>query len=469
MIDPVRKRRPRFSMARWPEAIRTAFLAAFGAPATPNDRRLARSYDRWLEAAAAEGLPPDVATQELWRRRSAGLPTPDANAMRAAVAAVHDAHVVLFARETPTRVRLDARVKLARLVARRLAEWPGPWREAGVPLLAVDPDGLLDGRLVAAWSPATVKLRVWALTRLLRHAAGAGLAVDVTPSVVKSWLAREQERVKRQETRITYAVITLGAAAALAPHLMPGRDWRWLTAAAEGLKKVGKGAPSRNESRLASALELLLVGRALFADACTRLAAATGRRQRTKALRQARAGLAICLLVWTPIRLGSLVGLDLDRHFDAALTRLRLEADETKEGAADEREIAPELRAMLMRYIENFRPITAAAACRTLFVSERTGGPMDADRLSGDVTTACKAMLGRPVNVHAFRHAVATYIASEAPTEVPLATTVLNHASDKTTKAYNRRADQMVASRTLAAARAAAARKVVARPARTST
>lgn len=466
MSNSVRPRRARFDLTRWPENARAAFLATFGPPVTSNDRRRVRGYDRWLEAAAAEGVSVDEVTQDLWRRRSGDLSKADADAMRAAVAAMHDAYLVLFARAEPTRAPLDERTRLARFIQRRLAEWPVPWRDAAAPLLTVDPDGLLDGRLVAASSPATVKLRVWALTRLLRHAAAEGLAPDLTPSGVRSWLTCEQARVASGKRRITYPAITLGAAATLAPQLMPARDWRWLAAAARGLKKLAKGAPSRNESRLASAPELRLAGQALFADAEKRLAVATGRRQRTKALRQARAGLAITLLVSSPVRLGTLARLDLDQHFDPTLTRLRLEAHETKEGAADEREIAGELRKMLICYIEKFRPIAAAASCRTLFVSERTGGAMDADRMSDDVTTACTVLLGRPVNVQAFRHAVATYITSNAPAEAALATVVLNHSSDATTQVYKRRADQLVASRTLRTARNAAARKVGVRPAR---
>ena len=466
MNDPAKpQRRARVDIARWPEQPRAAFLAAFGPPVTQNDSRRVRGYDRWLEAAAAEGLSVDEVTQELWRRRSVGLSKADADAMRAAVAAVHDAHLVLFARATPTRAPLDVRAKLVLLVERRLAEWPTIWRDAAAPLLAVDPDGLTDGQLVAAWSPATVKLRVWALTRLFRHAAEVGMTVDVTPSVVRSWLTCQQARVTHGKCSVTYPAITLDAAATLAPHLLPARDWRWLRTAADGLAKLAEGASSRNEARLASAPELGLVGKALFADAEKRLAAATRRRQRTKALRQARAGLAITLLVSSPIRLGTLAQLGLDQHVDAAFTRLRLEAHETKDGNADEREIDPDLRAMLLRYIMVFRPITAAASCRALFVSERTGGPMDPDRLSGDITTACTAMLGRPVNVQAFRHAVATYIQSEAPAEAPLASVILNHSRTATTQVYKRRADQLAASRTLAAARRAAAQKVGARPA----
>ena len=467
MNDPAKpQRRARVDIGRWPEQARAAFLAAFGPPVTSNDRRRVRGYDCWLEAAAAEGMSFSEVTLDLWRRRSLGLSKADADAMRAAVAALHDAHLVLFARATPTREPMDERTKLARLVERRLAEWPTVWRDAAAPLLAVDPDGLLDGRLIHGSSPETVKLRVWALTRLFRHAADVGMAVDVTPSVVRSWLKCQQARAKNGKISITYPAITLDAAATLAPHLLPRRDWRWLRTAADGLVKLVEGAPSRNESRLASAPELLLVGEALFADAEKRLSAATKRRQRTKAVRQARAGLAIILLVSSPIRLGTLAHLDLDLHFDAAFTRLRLEAHETKDGKADERDIAPKLRAILLRYITVLRPITAAASCRALFVSERTGGPMDADRLSGDVTTACTAMLGRPVNVHAFRHAVATFIQAEAPAEAGLASVMLNHGSASTTQVYNRRAEQLVASRTLAAARGGAARKVGVKPER---
>lgn len=103
MINSVRERRAQFQMADWPEAARAAVLAAFGAPATSNDRRRARGYDRWLTAAAAEGVPADLVSAEIWRRRSEGLSKADADAMRAAVAALPDAHLALFARATPTR------------------------------------------------------------------------------------------------------------------------------------------------------------------------------------------------------------------------------------------------------------------------------------------------------------------------------------------------------------------------------
>jgi len=104
MIDPTeRKRRDRFDIAHWPEQARAAFLAAFGAPATSYDRRRARGYERWLEAAAAEGLPPYQVSAELWRRRSEGLSTSDADAMRAVLAALHDAQTSLSEEEQGSR------------------------------------------------------------------------------------------------------------------------------------------------------------------------------------------------------------------------------------------------------------------------------------------------------------------------------------------------------------------------------
>jgi len=473
MIDPTeRKRRDRFDIAHWPEQARAAFLAAFGAPATSYDRRRARGYERWLEAAAAEGAPVGAVTAALWRRRAAGLSAADADAMRAVVATLHDAHGALYARAQPTREKCDARAKLAGLVARRLAEWPASWREAAAPLLHVDPDWVLDGRLVAAWAPSSLSRRVWSLSWLLRHAAEHGVDVDVTPSVVRAWLAHEQARAQRGEIRIASAAFTLDAATALAAQVMPERDWRWLRAAAKGLKQLARGAPSRNEARLQSAPELYLAGVSLFADAEAQLAAAKGRRARTKALRLGRAALSISMLASVPIRLGTFAGLDLEIHFDPGLTRLDLTPQETKEGAQDKREIPPELRAMLLRYVQAFRPIAAAASCSALFVSERTGGPMDRDRLGCDIRVACKAIFGAPVNTHAIRHAVATYIASTAPQEIDLASVILNHASAATTQVYRRRADQLAASRALLAARDAQAKaagaQTRARPARPS-
>lgn len=154
-----------------------------------------------------------------------------------------------------------------------------------------------------------------------------------------------------------------------------------------------------------------------------------------------------------PIRLGAFAALDIETHFDPGLARLHLNPEATKEGAEDGREVPPEVRAMLLRYVQAFRSIAAAASCSALWVSERTGGPMDRDRLAGDIRAACKVVFGAPVNVQAFRHAVATYIASTTPKETDLASVIPNHASAATTQIYRRRADQVAASRALSAAR----------------
>jgi integrase len=65
--------------------------------------------------------------------------------------------------------------------------------------------------------------------------------------------------------------------------------------------------------------------------------------------------------------------------------------------------------------------------------------------------TALEWVLGFPVSPHDFRDAAATLVVEEAPGRFRLATIVLDHQSGAMTRNYTEQANQIVASRELAA------------------
>lgn len=367
--------------------------------------------------------------------------------MRAVLAELYGASAELYPRLAP-KVGRCPREKLRADLGAALARWPIAWRERGAQLLHVDDDPLFDGRLVKSWASSTVVVTARALARLFDNARGAGLEPDVSRAVLRGYLKKAQQRVACGELSVNTVAITLQAAYSLASVLFPEREWLWLRDAERGMKGLAKKAPTRNASRAHPAPELYLVGCALFAEATARLAQAGARRERTRAYRLARVGLAVVLLIAMPVRIGALAGLRIGEHIDADFGRLRLAAKETKERRADEREIPEPVRA-LMKAFMTFRAPIAARPETCLFVSERSGGPMTSGALSREIVTALKNALGRPINPHAFRHSAAGFIVSEAPAEAALASTVLNHSSPSMTRRYQTAADQIVAGRAL--------------------
>lgn len=432
------------------------FLACFGEPQAAQQRRLARAFDVWLSACAAEKADPSEVSHAAWLRRSRHLNRDDRNAMRAVLGRIYRAEEKLYSRREPKRGR-SARDRLAADITRALARWPEVWRARAEPLLAVDEDPVFDGRLVAAWSPTTLVVTARSLGGLFDAARSLGLDPDINRSVVRAYLAQGQQRAVAGEIRVASVAVVLRCAASIAPIVFPERDWTWLREAERGMKRLAEKSLTRNAARAMPAPELYLAGRALLAEAASRLQTARGRRDRTKAFRLARAGIATVLLITTPVRISALTLLRLGEHLDAAFRRLKLNMGETKEGRADERELPKEVRELLKQFM-TFRAEIAARSETHLFVSERSGGPITSRALSRDVVSALKGLFGQPVNPHAFRHSAATYIVTQAPAEADLAATILNHSSPTMTRRYRAAARQIVAGKGLRAAHEIASR-----------
>lgn len=164
--------------AEWPADLRQrvekARLTAHQRP------RIEQGLGRWLLAAREEGRPADEVTQDLWLARSTGLRQELRNAMRQALAlAFPGSKEALYATQRAPAIRRNPRDDLVQVIRRNLGRFPAAWRAAAEPLMTVDPDGIADGLLIQAWSPATIKRRLEAAALHFDACREAGLAAGV--------------------------------------------------------------------------------------------------------------------------------------------------------------------------------------------------------------------------------------------------------------------------------------------------
>ena len=214
------------------------------------------------------------------------------------------------------------------------------------------------------------------------------------------------------------------------------------------LKKQAALQPSRNDGRLVDLAELRLAAQSCSDVALRHHVADPGFRSRTSANKLARTGLALSLLVNSPIRLESLATLDLKNNFDPDLTTLYLSARETKDKKRDQRMLPSDMRRTLQDYVAHHRATVAPTLETALFVGNR-GRPVAPGYLSRSIGDQCLRLFGRRVTPQVIRNIVAGFIVSQAPEQAALASEVLNHAQAATTETYRASALQVEASRKL--------------------
>ena len=435
----------------WPPALRTRFEAVFASASRHQRPRLEQGFGRWLKAAEADDLPPGMVTPALVEARTEGLRLEVAGAIRQAVQGVFPKAQVF----TPWAKGSDesARDRLARRIERHAHRLPIDWRREGERKLHIDPEGLEDGILIQAWAPATVEGVLSAAWRFFDFCRDRGLPEAVTVQTVRAWLDHRQVGFREHDVSIHTVPRELEAVMRLGRALFPDRDWSWMRPAIDALKKIASTHPTRNAGRVCELVEARALAEQCAAVALEAHRSAVGYKARLRAHTLARTGLALAMLCYSPIRVGSLAALDLGRHIDPSLTTLRLAPHETKDRKADVRLIPPALRRQLRDYLEHHRPVVAPKGEAAMFVG--FGGRRCAPGpLSDRIGTLTERLLGTRVTAHVMRNVVAGFIVSEAPEEAGLVTTILNHGADSTTETYRGAADQVRASRRLGEAAA---------------
>ena len=437
-------------VADWPADVAERFDVAFSTKSDWQRKRLRQMLGRWLLAAEADDLPPELITPALIRRRTAGLDPASTSALKQALLGVFKDDTV-FAR-TEACPRESDRANLARLLARNMHRLPESWRARATPLLYLSDDGLSDGEIIEARALSAIKSMLeyaWAYFDFCR---ARGLPEDVVPVSFRARAAARQVQHETGAFSIHTMVVEATRLLTLGRDLFPERDWRWLTRFIERMQEKAKYHPTRANQRFVSLGELRIA--AQQASAVARRAHERGGNYSAKlrAHTLARTALTIQLLVNSPIRVSNLAGLDLAVHFDAARTRLYLSPAETKDKQHDQRWLPPELHETLETYIALHRPLVAPPGETRLFIGRR-GVPNDAGYLSQKIGDLTEALFGSRVSAHVIRNVIAAFIVSEAPEESGLVDPVLGHRpGSRATETYRVNSTQLAASRRLAEA-----------------
>lgn len=162
-----------------------------------------------------------------------------------------------------------------------------------------------------------------------------------------------------------------------------------------------------------------------------------------------RDGLLLAFLVHRPLRRANLVamslGSDLERRGDR--WRLRVSAEDTKNGEPIDCRWPESLVEALERYLLAHRPVLLKCAIKkgptsALWIS-RQGGRMSGDAMAFQVGERTQEEFGKPINLHTFRHIATTEIATANPAGVMDVKCVLGHASISTSEKYYNRAQML--------------------------
>ncbi len=436
-------------MPAWPDAIKIRFDAAFAGVSRPHRLRLAQGLGRWLLAAERDGLPPEMVTRALVNQRTKDLTAAMAAAQRQALQAVFT-HANVFEREEKV-ARESKRHALAREIARNRHRFPEAWQGALGTKLHFCPQGLEDGLLVEAWAVDTLQSVLQTAWAFFDFCRDQGVPVDVTPQSIRLRLDARQQAFRKGEISIATVRGEISHLKSLGSALFAQRDWTWLGPVLKKLKKQAALQPTRSDARIVDIAEVRQAANTCCTQALLHHTAAQGYKAKSSANKLARSGLALNLLVHSPIRRESLATLDLVENFDPGFTRLYLSAQETKDKKRDERVLTPQVQQHLRAYIAHHRAAVAPLKETALFVGSR-GKPVAPGYLSQSIGDLCQKLFNKRVTPQVIRNIVAGFIVSQAPEKASLASVVLNHKRSSTTETYRANGKQVIAAQKLRAA-----------------
>ena len=162
-----------------------------------------------------------------------------------------------------------------------------------------------------------------------------------------------------------------------------------------------------------------------------------------------RTGLCIALLASRPFRRRTLAALRIGQHLVryGETWMLLIPAEDTKSRRPEEWLFPLPLVPYLEHYLGSVRRhFRGAERHEWLWASEKGGG-LSAEWIYQSVRRATEDAFGVPVTLHAFRGAVTTGIAYDAPEKIGIASHLLNHCDPRTTERYYNMAMNLQACR----------------------
>jgi integrase len=172
-------------------------------------------------------------------------------------------------------------------------------------------------------------------------------------------------------------------------------------------------------------------------------------RCRTSGDIQFRDGLLLAVLSLWPMRRRSIAALTIDRHleFDSEGINILLHREDTKSKRAESCRLHEQLVPYLTRYLSEVRPRFYGSDRHKGLWASQQGCPLTAGGLYDIVRKHTRRGFNKPMGLHDFRRAMATFLAAEEPRLVGLIPGVLQHADPKVGEQHYNLARSIGASR----------------------
>ncbi|MCS6625397.1 tyrosine-type recombinase/integrase [Roseibacterium beibuensis] len=224
----------------------------------------------------------------------------------------------------------------------------------------------------------------------------------------------------------------------------PAGNWVWIVRAADSLHRAAQPKRDRREI-MQPPEEILQLGLDL-------MDAAEHDRFRTDTDRAVlfRDGLLLAFLVQRPFRRSNLAGLALGQNLELTdVWQIRIEDDDTKNGAPISCDWPPALVDALERYLKVhretlFRGQKVKVATQALWISKQ-GRTMGDDAIYCQIKARTKVEFGKAINPHTFRSIAATMIAESSPAESTAIMDVLGHGSMRSSERWYNQAGMRAA------------------------
>jgi integrase len=336
-------------------------------------------------------------------------------------------------------------VKKQAFPSRQVENWPDTDRLLW--LAAQKPgDPFNDERGVASeWSAATVSNCGWSYGIWLHWLDAMG---QLEPS------EQPCARVTRERVKAFFAAYSLGRAQLTAAGVL--RDIAYVVRACSGSKGVPwfthlahrlvNGAKSSRPKlpRMARVSDIILLSERLMAAGLEEIG--KGRRSGAPVYRDA---LIIGLLISRPWRRRNLADLRLghDLFIDEFGAWVIIPPENTKKGVPFDGNLPERLRAALLTYLNQVRPILLKNSCEDegwLWIGRR-GRRMPANDITVRVTRTMRKHLGRDRSPHLFRDCAATEIAIEDPMRIGITKNVLGHSNLSSSQRFYNQASSFTA------------------------
>lgn len=218
----------------------------------------------------------------------------------------------------------------------------------------------------------------------------------------------------------------------------PREDVDIIARFAKNVRPLGDGLGRKNRERLAPLRDERNLARLFILPGKIRKEVEARRGSRRDDALIMQHAVALSILTYAPIRIGTLSILRADRHLRWSAPRMGgelvidIDGDETKNDQSLSFPLPPDCSSLIRLYLTRYHPRLATGDNPYLFTSDLPGRPKRSDTLGKQLTRLVHRSLGLEVNPHLYRHVVHLVVLNKFPGAYAMVSRILGHKSLET-------------------------------------